>query len=88
MEFRKSSAKSLRLGLVGILTPDVGVGRDQVAGLLSEYRRIIVGMVNLPCPEPNMTMTCVSVESTTNDLGAFTGKLGLAHGVRVKSMLW
>jgi hypothetical protein len=29
----------------------------------------------------------VTIKTTTNDLGAFTGKLGLVKGVRVKSLL-
>lgn len=76
-----------RLGLIGILVPDAAPDRDRVAGLLADYGRIIVGRAELPCSERGMTLTCVTIRATTNDLGAFTGKLGLVKGVRVKSIL-
>lgn len=81
-------AKMARLGLVGILVADVEVSRHRVAGLLTEYHHIIVDTVNISCPVQDMTLTCVTIAATTNDLGAFTGKLGLIAGVRVKSILW
>jgi len=81
------SATMQRLGLVGILVPDAEPGRERVASLLVEYGSIIVGLAELPCCERGMTLTCVTIKTTTNDLGAFTGKLGLVKGVRVKSIL-
>jgi putative iron-only hydrogenase system regulator len=74
--------------VVGILVPDAAPGKDRVAGLLSEYGSIIIGKAELPCSERDMTLTCVTIKASTNDLGAFTGKLGLVLGVRVKSLLF
>jgi putative iron-only hydrogenase system regulator len=85
---RAQATKKARLGLIGILAADVEASRDRVAGLLTEYHRIIVDTVDIPCPVQDMTLTCVTITATTNDLGAFTGKLGLIAGVRVKSILW
>lgn len=76
-----------RSGLVGILAPGVPTSRDRIAVLLAEYDSIIVGLADLPCSEQDMTLTCVSIRATTDDLGAFTGKLGLVGGVKVKSIL-
>ncbi len=84
---RAGASATERLGLVGILVPDAVPGRDRVEGILSEYGNIIIGMAKLPCLERDVTLTCVTIKTTTNDLGAFTGKLGLVKGVRVKSIL-
>jgi len=85
---RAINAPRERLGVVGILVPDAAPGKDRVAGLLSEYGSIIIGKAELPCSERDMTLTCVTIKASTNDLGAFTGKLGLVLGVRVKSLLF
>lgn len=84
---RVRNASTERLGVVGILIPNAAPDRARVAELLAEYDGIIVGQAELPCSERNMTLICVSIKVTTNVLGAFTGKLGLVDGVKVKSML-
>ena len=89
-EMKKSRVRNAyteRLGVVGIMSPNAAPDRARVAELLAEYDGIIVGRAELPCSERNMTLICVSIKVTTNVLGAFTGKLGLVDGVKVKSML-
>lgn len=73
--------------MVGILVADVPANRERIAALLAEYEGLIVGRAELPCPEQGMALTCVSIRATTDDLGAFTGKLGLIKGVKVKSIV-
>ena len=77
-----------RLGLVGILVSDASLARERVAELLAEFGRIFLAATELQCEDRGVTVTCVAIKATTNDLGAFTGKLGLICGVRVKSLLW
>ena len=89
-DVKKSDAASetpQRLGLVGILVSNAAPDRDRVARVLAEYGSIVIGQAELPCSERDRTLTCVTIKATTNDLGAFTGKLGLVNGVRVKSIL-
>ena len=84
---KEKEAAIKRSGLVGILAVDVPASRQRIAALLAEYEGLIVGRAELPCPEEGMALTCVSIRTTTDDLGAFTGKLGLIEGVKVKSIV-
>lgn len=77
----------MRLGMVGILCPEQGDEEERMLSLFAEYGGIIRDVSDITCPRPGMVLKCVTIEATTNDLGAFTGKLGLVAGVRVKSFL-
>jgi hypothetical protein len=79
--------KIVRLGMVGILCPDEGEAAGCVLGLLGEFSGIIRHVADIPSPRGGMNLTCVTVEVSTDDLGSFTGRLGLVKGVKVKSLL-
>lgn len=82
-----SSRQDVRLGMVGILSPGQGNVEERMLSLFKEYGGVIRDVTDIACSRPGMVLKCVTIEATTNDLGAFTGKLGLMAGVKVKSFL-
>lgn len=76
-----------RLGFVGII---IDKGDDNVSlvnEVLSEYSSIIVGRMGIPYRERGCAVITLVVDTTTDEIGSFTGKLGNIHGVAVKSAL-
>ncbi len=76
-----------RLGFVGIIVENRKESAAKVNGVLSESGEIIVARVGLPYKEKNCCVITLIVDATTDELGSLTGKLGLIHGVSVKSAL-
>lgn len=80
--------KNPRIGLVAILCQVNTPYSDRLSRLLDEYRDIIVFRTNARCSDMDVVLHSVIVRASTDQLGAFTGKLGLLTGVRVRSCLF
>jgi putative iron-only hydrogenase system regulator len=76
-----------RIGVVAILVEDRQGAAPRVNELLSEYGETIIGRIGVPYRERNVSIIAVIVEGSTDQLGAFTGKLGMVPGVTTKSLL-
>ncbi|QEN08397.1 CopG family transcriptional regulator [Oceanispirochaeta crateris] len=77
-----------RFGFVGITIENKEEHALQVQKILSEYSEIILGRMGLPHLEENkIAVITLIVQSTTDELGGLTGKLGRIAGVSVKSGL-
>ncbi len=76
-----------RLGFVGLIIEDREKNAATVNNLLSEFGDMILARTGVPCPERNCSAITLVVDTTTDQLGALTGKLGRISGVSVKSML-
>ncbi|MCK4917637.1 MAG: iron-only hydrogenase system regulator [Candidatus Omnitrophica bacterium] len=76
-----------RLGFVGIIIEDRNRSARLVNALLSEFSEIIVARMGVPYKENKCSVISLIVDTTTDSLGALTGKLGKIEGVLVKSML-
>lgn len=76
-----------RLGFVGIIIDD----REKCAGIvndiLSHHADIILARTGIPHAKGNTSIITLVIDSTTNELGDLTGKLGNVPGVSVKSGL-
>jgi putative iron-only hydrogenase system regulator len=55
--------------------------------VLSEFGDIIVARVGLPYKEKNCSVITLTVDATTDELGALTGRLGAIAGISVRSAL-
>ncbi len=77
-----------RYGFVGItINKDITNGVE-VQKVLSSYSKIIVGRMGIPGVEDaSISVITLIVNTTTDELGALTGKLGRLNGVNVKSGL-
>jgi len=78
---------SKRVGFVGIIIEDRTKAAQKVNALLSEYGDLIVARVGLPYRERKCSVITLIVDTTTDELGSLTGKLGALEGVSVKSAL-
>ena len=76
-----------RIGFIGIIIEDRMLAAARVNEVLSAYGHLIIGRMGIPCKEKNISVVTLIIESTTDELGALTGKLGRVKSVRVKSNL-
>jgi putative iron-only hydrogenase system regulator len=76
-----------RLGFVGLIIEDREKNSATVNTLLSEFGDIILARTGVPCPKRNCSAITLVVDTTTDQLGSLTGRLGRISGVSVKSML-
>jgi putative iron-only hydrogenase system regulator len=76
-----------RIGFVGIIIENRTKVADKVNHVLSEAGDIIVARVGLPYKERGVAVITLTVDATTDEIGALTGKLGAIEGVSVKSAL-
>ena len=76
-----------RLGFIGIIVEDRKKSAPLVNKVLSEYGEEILARVGIPYKERHCWVITLTVDMTTDELGALTGKLGAIEGVTVKSAL-
>jgi len=76
-----------RIGVIGIFIQERTSVVQEINTLLSQYGKSILGRIGLPFREKNINVIGIIVEATTDEVGALTGKIGMLHGVKVKSFL-
>ncbi|NTV30051.1 MAG: CopG family transcriptional regulator [Candidatus Omnitrophica bacterium] len=76
-----------RLGFVGIIVEDRKKVAPLINKVLSDYGDEILARVGVPYKERHCCVITLTVDMTTDELGALTGKLGAIDGVTVKSAL-
>ena len=76
-----------RIGIIGVIVSDRQDSAPKVNSILGQYGDLVVGRMGLPYRERGVSVIGLIVEATTDELGAFTGKLGMLDGVKVKSLL-
>ena len=76
-----------RIGVVGIVVESPETIAGKVNQLISQYRHLIVGRMGIPHHGTASGVIALIVEGSTDDVGAFTGRLGNLPGVIVKSAL-
>ena len=76
-----------RLGVIGVVIQERQIAAPLVNEILSMYGEIIIGRMGIPYRELGVGVIALLIEADTDQVGAFTGKLGRLPGVRVKSIL-
>ena len=76
-----------RLGFVGIIIHSRKKAAPVVNNILTEFGELVVGRMGIPHIKKELSVIVLIVDSTTDELGALTGKLGKISGVSVKSAL-
>ena len=76
-----------RLGFVGIIIENRKRSAAGVNNILSEFGELVVARMGLPYAKKSCSVIVLIVDATTDEVGSFTGKLGLLEGVSVKSAL-
>lgn len=75
-----------RIGVIGIVIENLEQA-PLVNDILHQHGSIIVGRLGLPYREKGINIISIVVDGTTDEIGAFNGKLGKIDGVNVKSAL-
>lgn len=76
-----------RVGVIAIVINDRSASIQKVNSLLSEFGHIIVGRMGIPYDKRRLHLISLMVDGTTDDIGSFTGKLGMIPHVTVTSNL-
>lgn len=76
-----------RIGVIAILVEGRSESVRRVNDLLSQFGEIIIGRLGIPYRERGLNVISITVEGTTDEVGALTGKLGMLSGVTTKSLL-
>ncbi len=76
-----------RLGFVGIIIDDREKCSGIVNDILSEHAGLILARTGLPNAKGNTSVITLVIDSSTDELGVLTGKLGKVRGISVKSGL-
>ena len=74
-----------RIGFVGIIIEKPDKSYNRLNEILHEHATIVVGRLGLPYRERDLSIISLIVDGTTDDIGAFTGKLGQLPDVSVKT---
>ena len=81
------NSSSPRLGTVAVLVAN----REQVSTvntLISQHEHLILGRIGLPYRKKNISMIVLLVEGSTDELGAFSGKLGSVPGIKSRTAVF
>ena len=76
-----------RLGFVGIVIDDRGKCAGIVNEILSQHSELILARTGLPNAKGNTSVITLVIDTTTDELGILTAKLGNIPGISVKSGL-
>lgn len=78
---------SKRIGTVTIIITDRINQSARVNEILSKHADIIIGRMGLPYSLKKISIICLIVNGSTDQLGSLTGQLGSIEGVQVKSVM-
>jgi len=78
---------SKRIGTVTIVITDRINQSVRVNEILSKHADIIIGRMGLPYSLKKISIICLIVNGSTDQLGSLTGQLGSIEGVQVKSVM-
>lgn len=78
---------SKRIGTVTIIITDRINQSVRVNEILSKHADIIIGRMGLPYSYKKISIICLIVNGSTDQLGSLTGQLGSIEGVQVKSAM-
>ncbi len=76
-----------RIGVVGIILEDPSADADRINDILHDHAGIIVGRMGIPYRQRNVAVIALTVDGTTDEIGAMTGKIGQLRNVTVKTAL-
>lgn len=74
-----------RVALIGIIVQDFA-STESINQLLHTYRSYIIGRMGLPYARRDVAVISVVLDAPANVLSALSGKLGMLHGVKSKTI--
>jgi putative iron-only hydrogenase system regulator len=77
-----------RVGVVAVMARNRNNSAAAINKIISDHGSLIHGRIGLPFREGASSVIALIVEADTDELGAFTGKLGMLPGVEARTMLF
>ncbi|MDF2540941.1 MAG: putative iron-only hydrogenase system regulator [Herbinix sp.] len=74
-----------RIALIGIIVEDLE-SAEKINQILHEYGNHIVGRMGIPYKEKGISIISVVVNASNDIISTMSGKLGMIHGVNVKTI--
>ena len=82
-----SNIKENRIGVVGIILESPEENAARINDILHDFAGIIVGRMGIPYRQRGVAVIALTVDGTTDEIGAMTGKIGQLKNVTVKTAL-
>jgi len=76
-----------RIGLITIIMTDRINQSSKINEILSRHADIIIGRMGLPYSPKKVSIICLIVNGSNDQLGSLTGQLGSVEKVQVKSVM-
>ena len=76
-----------RIGTVTIIINNRVNQSSKVNEILSKHAEIIIGRMGLPYSPKKISIICLMINGSTDQLGSLTGQLGSIESVQVKSVM-
>ncbi len=73
-----------RLGTIIILIEDKQ-SISRLNSIITKFSHLIIGRQGIPLHDREMSVVSLVLEGTTDEMGAFSGQLGMLRGLKVKS---
>jgi putative iron-only hydrogenase system regulator len=77
-----------RMGVLALEIQRSGDNVSRVNKIISDFNELVIGRLGVPYRERSVSVIALIVEGTTDECGAFSGKLGMIDGVRSKVLLF
>jgi putative iron-only hydrogenase system regulator len=75
------------IGAVVIIVKERQLNAPKVNALLTQFGNIIVARMGFPYEKRGVNVITLIVDGTNDEIGAFTGKLGMFKNITVKTTL-
>lgn len=76
-----------RVGFIGIIIEKREGVVDRVNSIISDFGETVVSRMGVPYREKGVSVITIVVDTDSDTMGAFTGRLGSIEGVTIKSAL-
>jgi putative iron-only hydrogenase system regulator len=77
-----------RMGILALAVKNRTEAAEAVNRLISEYGNLVIGRIGVPYRQKALSVIAMIVEGSTDELGAFSGKLGMLPAVKSKMVLF
>jgi len=74
-----------RIGVISIIVYEPDSVYQKLNQILHEYSTLIIGRMGIPYRDRGLSIIALIIHGTTDEIGAFTGKLGQLESLSVKT---
>lgn len=76
-----------RVAVISVILENPIISQSEFNTLVSKYQEIVRGRMGIPLKEEGMSVVCITVVATMDEINEFTGKLGRINHITVKTAI-